>query len=88
MDIVQLYVHKLLFIIFLYDVQSFYILISDFVLQVGSNNHLTKFIALLLIEKETSNIIMKSLVSDGLKRHSIFCNAMSRFASSFFFYND
>ena len=68
--------------------QSFHTLILDFVLQVGSNNHLPKFIALLLIEKETPNIIMKSLVSDGLKRHSIFCDAMSRFASSFFFYND
>ena len=67
---------------------SFYVLILDFVIQAGSNNQLPKFITLLLIEKETPNVIIKSLVSDGLKRHSIFCAAMSRFASSFFFYND
>ena len=68
--------------------QSFYIFMLDFVIQAGSNNHLPKFIALLLIEKETPNVIMKSLVSDGLKRHNIFCTSMSRFAWSFFFYND
>ena len=52
-----------------------------FVQQAESNNHLPKLITLLVIEKETPNVMMKSLVTDGLKRHNIFlcCNVSFRF---------